>query len=185
MAELNSINQANNISSNSAAQLFASQSTLTKQKALQESKKAEKNQKATFKSVFQKMQETSDLVSQGLPPEIAGMETQEAVNFLKDAMDSAGEELKAFQSAENMEKFRRKASQFMKYIVKTNYNFVRTRPQKRLRNGRVINSLYQIEIIDKKLNQLASEMLFTHRKDLNLLARVEEIQGLILDLLIE
>lgn len=185
MAEINSINLANNVSSNSAAQLLASQTAMAKQKALQESQKAEKNQKQAFKSVFQKMQETSSLVSQGLPPEIAGMETQEAVSFLKDAMDSAGEELKSFQSAENMEKFRKKTSQFMKYIVKVNYNFIRTRPQKRLRNGRMINSLYQIEVIDKKLNQLASEMLFTHRRNLNLLARVEEIQGLILDLLVE
>lgn len=185
MAEVNSINQAGNISSNPAVQLLASQSAMIKQKALQESKKSEKNQKSAFKSAFQKMQETTLLVSEGLPAEIAGMETQEAVNFLKDAMDSAGEELKSFQSAENMEKFRKKACQFMKYIVKTNYNFVRTRPQKRLRNGRVINPLYQIEIIDKKLNQLASEMLFTHRQNLNLLARVEEIQGMILDLLVE
>lgn len=185
MAEINSINQANNILSNQSLQMLASQNAMAQQKALQESKKTEKNQKSSFKNVFQKLQQSSELVSEGLPAEIAGMETQEAVNFLKDAMDSAGEELKSFQSAENMEKFRKKVSQFMKYIVKTNYNFVRTRPQKRLRNGRVINSLYQIEVIDKKLNQLASEMLFTHRKNLNLLARVEEIQGLILDLLVE
>lgn len=188
MAELNSINQPGSIISNSSLQTLASQSamsSLAQQRALKESKKTEKGQKTSFKTIFQKAQETSALVSEGLPVEIAGMETQEAVNFLKDAMDAAGEEVKLFQSAENLEKFRRKASQFMKFIVKANYNFIRTRPQKRLRNGRVINSLYQIETIDKKLSQLASEMLFTHGRSLNLLSRLEEIQGLILDLLVE
>lgn len=184
MAEINSINSAQNISSNQSLQMLASQSVLQK-KAAEESKKTEKKQKSSFKTVFEKAKETHDLVSEGLPAEIAGMETEEAVNFLKDAMDRAGEELKSFQSAENMEKFRKKVSQFMKYIVKTNYNFVRTRPEKRLRNGKIIRPFYQIEIIDKKLNQLASEMLFTHARNLNLLARVEEIQGLILDLLVE
>lgn len=185
MAEINSINSAQNISSNQSLQMLASQSVLAQKKAAEESKKTEKKQKSSFKTVFEKARETHDLVSEGLPAEIAGMETEEAVNFLKDAMDSAGEELKSFQSAENMEKFRKKVSQFMKYIVKTNYNFVRTRPEKRLRNGKIIRPFYQIEIIDKKLNQLASEMLFTHERNLNLLARVEEIQGLILDLLVE
>ena len=182
MAELNSINQTLN---NQSLQMLASQSAMAQQTAAQKSKKTEKNQKSSFRTVFQKAQESSELASQGLPPEIAGLETQDAVNYLKDEMDFAGEELKSFQSAENMEKFRRKVSQFMKYIVKVNYKFINTRPERRLRNGRVVRPFYQIEIIDKKLNQLASEMLFTHGKNLNLLARVEEIQGLILDMLVE
>ena len=73
----------------------------------------------------------------------------------------------------------------MKYIVKINYNFITTREQKKLRSGRIIKPMYQIQVIDKKLNQLASEMLILHGANLNLLARVEEINGMIVDLMAE
>lgn len=180
MAEIGSIN---NQSLSSQSLYFAAAQSAAAQQA-QQTKNTEKSAKKTsFTSIFKKTQETSLLTSEGLPVEIAGMETEEAVNYLKDEMDTAGEELKNFQSAENMEKFRKKVSQFMKYIVKTNYNLVNTRIERKLKSGRVIKPLYQIEVIDKKLNQLAAEMLWNHSRNLNLLARVEEINGLIIDLL--
>ena len=42
---------------------------------------------------------------------------------------------------------------------------------------------HQIQIINQKLNNLASDMLFNHSKNLNLLARLEEINGMIVDLI--
>ena len=73
----------------------------------------------------------------------------------------------------------------MKYIVKINYNFITTREQKKLRTGRIIKPMHQIQVIDQKLNQLAAEMLILHGANLNLLAKVEEINGMIIDLLAE
>ena len=113
------------------------------------------------------------------------MTEDEAIVFLKDEMDIAGDELKQHQSLESMEKYRKKVSQFMKYIVKINYNFITTREQKKLRSGRIIKPMHQIQIIDQRLNQLASEMLILHGANLKLLAKVEEIQGMIIDLMAE
>jgi hypothetical protein len=45
--------------------------------------------------------------------------------------------------------------------------------------------MHQIQVIDQKLNQLAAEMLILHGANLNLLAKVEEINGMIIDLLAE
>ncbi|MBQ0051852.1 MAG: YaaR family protein [Treponema sp.] len=181
MADISSIN-GQQTTLNSQSLYFAAAQSAQQQASLQ-AKKSEKTKKTSFASAFQKSQETAQLLSEGLPAEIAGMETEEAVNFLKDAMDTAGDELKNFQSLENMEKYRKKVSQFMRYMVKTNYNFINTKAERKLRNGRVIKPLYQVEVIDQKLNQLTSDMLYMHSKNLNLLARLEEINGMIIDLL--
>ncbi|MBQ9206957.1 MAG: DUF327 family protein [Treponema sp.] len=183
MAELSSINAvANQI--NSSSLYFAAAQSASAQLAGQ-AKKAEKKEKSAFASRLSEHQEKAQLLSEGLPVEIAGMTQDEAIVFLKDAVDIAGDELKQHQNLEAMESYRKKVSQFMKYIVKINYNFITTREQKKLRSGRVIKPMYQIQIIDQKLNQLAAEMMILHGANLNLLAKLEEINGMIVDLLAE
>jgi len=180
MAEISSVNPQLNTQS----LYFAAAQSASQQMASQ-TKKTEKKQKSVFATSLSKNQEKAQLLSEGLPVELAEMSEDEAVVFLKDEMDMAGEELKSHQSLESMEKYRKKVSQFMKYIVKINYNFIATREEKKLRSGRVIKPLYQIEVINKKLNQLAAEMIILHGQNLNLLAKVEEINGLIIDLFAE
>lgn len=185
MAELSSVNlnTANN-QINQSALYFAQSQAVSKQMA-EQARRTEKKEKSVFASVLSKKKETEELISEGLPVELAEMSEDEAIVFLKDEMDLAGDELKLHQSLESMEKYRKKVSQFMKYIVKINYNFVMTRTQKKLRNGKIIKPYYQVQVINQKLNQLANEMLILHGRNLNLLAKVEEINGLIIDLLAE
>ncbi|MBR1537351.1 MAG: DUF327 family protein [Treponema sp.] len=183
MAEIPSLNAASN-QINSSSLYFAATQAAREQLANQ-AKKTEKKEKSAFANVFEKKREEASLLSEGFPVEIAGMNDDEAIVFLKDAMDLAGEELKTRQSLDSMEKYRKKVSQFMKYIVKINYNSITTREEKKLRSGRVIKPLHQIQIIDQKLNQLASEMLILHGQNLRLLAKVEEINGMIIDLMAE
>lgn len=152
---------------------------------LTQSKKTESVKKNAFVNGLKKAQEEATLLSEGFPVEIAGMQLEDAVAFLKDELDFAGENLKNNQSLENLEIYRKKVSQFMKYIVKNNYNFVTAREARKLRSGKIIKPFYQIEVINKRLEQLASEMMYTQRKNLNILAKVEEINGLIIDLMAE
>ena len=183
MAEIQSVNSQLN-----AHSLYFAATQVSSQQMAQQAKqaqKAEKKEKTAFASSLSKKQEAAQLISEGLPIEIAGMSEEEAIVFLKDEMDIAGDELKRQQTLEAMAKYRKKVSQFMKYIVKINYNFVNTREQKKLRSGRIIKPMYQIQVIDQKLNQLANEMLILHGANLNLLAKVEEIQGMIIDLMAE
>ena len=180
MAEVSSLNSQ----LNSQSLYFAATQAASQQMA-QQAKKTEKKEKSAFAASLSHHQERAQLMSEGLPVELAGMTQEEAIVFLKDEMDMAGDELKAHQSLEAMEKYRKRVSQFMKFIVKINYNFVTTREQKKLRSGRIIKPMHQIQIIDQKLNQLANEMLILHGANLNLLAKVEEINGLIIDLMAE
>lgn len=180
MAEISSVNTQLNSQS-----LYFAATQAASQQLAQQTKKAQKKERSSFAQSLSKHQETAMLLSQGLPVELAGMTEEEAIVFLKDEMDMAGDELKRHQSLEAMEKYRKKVSQFMKYIVKINYNFITTREQKKLRSGRIIKPMHQIQIIDQRLNQLATEMLILHGANLNLLAKVEEIQGMIIDLMAE
>ncbi|MCR4822518.1 MAG: YaaR family protein [Treponema sp.] len=180
MADISSVNTQ----LTSQSLYFAATQSASQQLA-QQTKKTEKKEKSSFASSLSKKQETSRLISEGFPVELAGMTEDEAVVFLKDEMDIAGDQLKSRQDLVSMENYRKKVSQFMKYIVKINYNFIKTREQRKLPSGRVITPMYQVQVIDQKLNQLASEMLILHGANLNLLAKVEEINGLIIDLMAE
>ena len=57
----------------------------------------------------------------GLPIEIASMTEEEAVIFLKDAADIAADKLRKSQMPDVYADYRLKVSQFLRYIVKNNF----------------------------------------------------------------
>ena len=183
MAEITSLNPASN-QINSQSLYFAATQAASQQFANQ-AKKTEKKEKSRFATTFEKKREEANLLSEGLPQEIAGMSEDEAIVFLKDEMDLAGDELKARQNLEAMEKYRKKVSQFMKYIARNNFDIITKKRFGRNRKGKPVDPYIQIRVINQKLNQLATEMLILHQKNLNLLVKVEEINGMIVDLLAE
>ena len=86
----------------------------------QDKQKVDKTKKTAFSSMMQKSQEIQELASEGFPVEIAGMSVEEAVVFLKDAVDSSADKLNDFVSAENFAEFRKSVSSFLKYVEKNN-----------------------------------------------------------------
>ena len=103
MAELSSVNTQLNSQS-----LYFAATQAASQQLAQQAKKTEKKQKSSFASSLSAHQAKAQLLSEGLPVELAGMSDEEAVVFLKDQMDLAGDELKRHQSLEAMEKYRKK-----------------------------------------------------------------------------
>ena len=180
MAELSSVNTQLNSQS-----LYFAATQAASQQLAQQAKKTEKKQKTSFASSLSAHQERAQLLSEGLPLELAGMTDEEAVVFLKDQMDMAGDELKARQDLASMENYRKKVGHFMKFIVKNNFEFIKKKRFGRNRKGRPVDPYCQVQIIDQKLNQLAAEMLILHGSNLRLLAKLEEINGLVVDLLAE
>ncbi|MBR6078941.1 MAG: YaaR family protein [Treponema sp.] len=147
----------------------------------QKKNKTEKPKKSIFSSAFEKAQAEHQLISEGLPPEIAGMSMEEAVVYLKDAADIAAEKLKSSQMPDVFADYRKKVSQFMKYIVKNNFNVVHhTRAPKR---GRKMAPQTQIVIINQKLDEMAQWLLHSHAETLQMLAKIEEVNGLLVDLM--
>ncbi len=144
---------------------------------------------ASFASLLEKSQEIEALVSEGLPAEIAGLSAEEAVVFLKDAVDAAADSLVSRMDADSFSGFRRSVSQFMKYVAMHNYEvskikrfglsrkkggpfFADTRPR---------DPYVQIQVVDEKLDRLAAMLLQNHADKLKLLAQVDEIKGLLID----
>ncbi len=177
MAGIDSLN------SQSSQSLYFAATQAASQQAAKQAKQSEKTSKTSFTSSLKKLAEEAELSAAGLPKEIAGMDEEEAIIFLKDAVDIASDQLKLSQSPENLEKYREKIGQFMKYIVKNNFEILEKRRFAKNRRGRPLSPYYQVQVINQKLNNLASDLLYNHSKNLNLLAKIEEINGLIVDLL--
>ena len=107
---------------NQTQSLYFAAVQTAKQEALkaQKKQKTEKLKSKLFSSALQKSQEEFELLSAGFPKEIAGMSTEDAIIYLKDAADIAAETLKSNQIPQNFSEYRKKVSQFMRYIVKNN-----------------------------------------------------------------
>ena len=153
--------------------------------AAREAKKKEKSgaqQKAgIFSAMLKKNEEANELASAGLPAEIAGMSVEDAVVFLKDRVTTAGDKLVDSMSEDAFAEYRRAVSALMKYVVKYSFELEEFRmPNRRTKKEKVV---VQLRIVDEKLNDLASEILANQIDKLLILKRVEEIQGLLVDVL--
>jgi len=169
---------------------FAATQEAARQKAREASKnsKTATAKKSVFANSLQKKQEEFNLASEGLPIELAGMEIEEAVVFLKDELDSAGDKLASDQSLEQIENYRKKLSNFMKYLTRNNYEVLIYKRKKRrfpLIDTKTGKPAYfvQIQVINEKLETLTNDIIYNHSKNLNILAKIEELNGLIVDLL--
>lgn len=167
-----------------AAQAAARQKT----KESEEKKKSSSVKKSVFSSSLEKTQEEHSLASDGLPIELAGMSMEDAVVFLKDEVDIAGDNLAASPDLEQIENYRKKLGNFLKYVSRNNYEVLtytrkyKGRPLLDRKTGKPAYYV-QIQVINEKLAQLTEDLVYNHRKNINILARVEEINGLIVDLM--
>ena len=165
--------------------------------------KAEKSQKTT-KSKFSDLvksnqSDNAEETNNGLPSIISTMSIEDAAIYLKDAVDNAGNDFSDNQSEENLEKFKSSVRNFIKFLVENNYEI--SSYSKRLRRPVPSRLFYfssysvppkkeqtikfKAETINQKLDDLARETLSTQMDNLKILAQVNEIKGLVLDLLRE
>lgn len=172
--------------------------------------KIKRNQKkeeisSTRKSSFAKLlnieePEEESFKTAGMPPEINGMTLDEAVIFLKDAVDNAGNALSNEITQESINDFKTAVSHFITFVVNNNFQVSSHRKKNRLGKPmlvpsrtnffsnyslppHVIDPKYQINIINQKLDELTRETLNTQMNNLKILAQVNEIKGLIVDLM--
>ena len=143
--------------------------------------------------------EQPQFIAEGLPPEVKAMSIDEAAVFLADAVGTAGNDFSENLTQENLEKFKTAVSQFIRFVVVNNYEVTikqrRARPGKAGQPSRLFvfsdysvppqkkNPRYSVEIINQKLDALARETLSNQADNLKILAQVNEIKGLIVDLM--
>lgn len=169
--------------SNSQSIYFASIQSATQQQVQQNNKlNSEKTKKSTFASSLKKLKEEEFFISEGLPLEIANMSEEEALVFLKDELEIAGEKLKKNAGFNEISEYRNKISNFIKYISKNNFEVIKKKSGFNRRKKK-FTELQYIQVIDQKVNQLTSDILYNQSANINILAKLEEINGLIIDLM--
>lgn len=154
-----------------------------KNEQTQKNQKSAAPKKSSFSNLLQQQIQEQNLLNEGLPVELAKMSEEEAVIYLKDAVDITGDRLKENQSYENVEAFRKSLSNFLKYVSRNNYEIVR---KKRLRRDPFVT----IQEIDHKLTELTNGILYQSKQssiysksNLETLAAIDRLKGMVVDLI--
>lgn len=163
----------------------------------QKADKAQKVSKSKFTDFLKTNKSEEKVQSSDFPPEIQDMSLDEAIIFLKDRVDTSGNELSESISQENLEKFKESVGQFIRFIVEHNFEVSSKRP----RRAQFVSPIgyfsnyntkphpkdpkVQVNLINEKLDNLARDMLSTQMNNLKILAQVNEIKGLVIDLVRE
>ena len=166
----------------------------------EEIRKADKAKKLDFGKLLKGDEvEEPQFIADGLPVEVRSMSIDDAAVYLADAVSLAGNDFSGEQTQENLEKFKTAVSQFIRFVIVNNFSVDikkrKARPGKARQPSRLfVFSDYSmppanpkprvsIEVINEKLDALARETLSAQSNNLKLLAQVNEIKGLIVDLM--
>jgi uncharacterized protein YaaR (DUF327 family) len=120
--------------------------------------------------------------------------SEETINFLMDEVRSAGDTLRGRPFPDEIIRYKRAVRNFMHFVVehcydlhhesgipkflKPGYKGVRGTPEAMKQI-----TYTKIEVIDKKLEDLAAVLLASQATQLEIASRLEEIKGLLIDLL--
>lgn len=171
---------------------YAAQFASTSQKT--ETKKTDKTKRKAFESAIEQSKAELKLKEEGFPPEIAGLEVEEAAVYLRDQAEIAADTLRENMLPENFSEFKKKVSVFIKYVEKNNFKvtsekrFVRD-PNTRLkvpmrdRKGREVPPRVQIQIINQSLDELTKYFLYEQKDTFKMLSKIKEISGMLVDLM--
>ena len=146
-----------------------------------------KNKKKIDKKRGKKINFLSILDSQKISNEDLNLEIEnayiESSDNIEDVLDKVfetGEKLKNNQSLENIKIYKNTVKQFLEYIVK---NTLKIEEKTSGINILKRKKFILIKVIDKKLESLAVDVLNRQAKQLDILKKIEEINGLIVDLI--
>jgi uncharacterized protein YaaR (DUF327 family) len=105
--------------------------------------------------------------------------SEEALQELLDDVHSAGDALRLRPLAEEIKRYKQAVRQFLHYVVENGYS---VKTESYLFNHEKRRKV-QIEVVDQKLEQLAAGILSGQLGQVAILARLDEITGLLVDLL--
>jgi uncharacterized protein YaaR (DUF327 family) len=146
-----------------------------------------KPKQGLFPSLLETSKENLAEQTLEIPAEVAKLPYDKAIETLKDKLDAAGDALKDAPTADNFAAYKKTVKNFVAYIVSKNYDVQSDVHEMKVKeNGVWISKekkFVQVRTIDEKLDRLAQDVLFNHADKLQLLAKIEEIHGIVIDLL--
>jgi uncharacterized protein YaaR (DUF327 family) len=106
--------------------------------------------------------------------------SEEAVNQLLDDVRSTGDELRNRPFPEEIIRYKKAVRDFLHYVVENGYTVERQTSGINLLKRK---KFALVQVVDKKLEDMAAMLMTSQMNQLELLARLEEITGLLVDLL--
>lgn len=115
-----------------------------------------------------------------IPSHLIGLSPEKILESLLDGVHSTGDLLKEKPLPDNILSYKNAVRSFVRYVVDRTYSVTES-----ISGGNILKrkKFIQVQIIDQKLEQLAAGILSNQRDQLGLLAKIEEINGLLVDLM--
>ena len=115
--------------------------------------------------------------------------SEEAAQGLLDEVHSRGNDLKRKPLPEELLQYKKAVRNLLHYVVENCYELqeVQGIVKKTVFRGKSewrTTVFHQVQIVDKRLNQLAADIITRHIAELDLASRIDEITGLLVDLTI-
>ena len=114
-----------------------------------------------------------------LVSQVEEAELQEKLNGLMNDITAQGEKLSEHMDIRDMKKYRELVKDFMNEVVNRSHKFSRENFLDRRGRHRVYGI---VKLVDKNLDDLASELVKDEKDHLAILSKVGEIRGLLLDI---
>lgn len=114
-----------------------------------------------------------------LTSRIEESELQEKLNSLMSEIDKQGKKLSEHMDIRDMKKYRSLVKEFMNEVVNRSHKFSRENFLDRRGRHRVYGI---VRLVDKNLDELAEELVKEEKDHINVLNKVGEIRGLLIDI---
>lgn len=114
-----------------------------------------------------------------LASQVEEAELQEKLNGLMNDITAQGEKLSQHMDIRDMKKYRELIKDFLNEVVNRSHKFSRENFLDRRGRHRVYGI---VKLVDKNLDDLASELVKDEKDHLTILSKVGEIRGLLLDI---
>ncbi|MFI3258068.1 MAG: YaaR family protein [Spirochaetales bacterium] len=140
--------------------------------------KKKDTKKTSFGKVLERTQEEVLQLNEeyGLP-EIEGKSVEETLQYLVDSVYEAGDKLKQAPYTDEFKNYKKVLARCMRFVVKNSYD-IETH-ERRIGRKRQVFTL--VTVVNTKLDELALGILYNQAEQLKILAKIEEINGLLID----
>lgn len=108
-------------------------------------------------------------------------ELQTKLNTMMQEINAQGEKLSKHMDIKDMKKYRELIKDFVNEVVTHSHKFSRENFLDKRGRHRVYGI---VKLVDKNVDDLAQELLKEEKNHLNILGKIDEIRGLLLDLVI-
>ena len=143
-----------------------------------EKKKAGKKERAQRKT-FSQLVESAAAEEGPSTEDFADQDHRRSIEELLDGVFSAGDELKKIPTIERIKEYRQKVRAFIKYAVARMISLEETTSGANIMKRKRFTI---VKVIDGKLEALAVSVLSHQKEQLLILAQIDEINGLLVDL---